>query len=225
MNLLVIIDNAKTWKEHGGLVKMWINRTISCELTGTVLKPKSFARDLWLALENLFCENKENRALQLENELRAITIGDDLSVKEYCRKLKTLADIMANVDSPVSDLILVMHCLNGLNEKFDGIHNIIRHRSSPFPQFQRLMLQSEEDGLKKQRHQLVHSLASASSPNIIYVKDQASQHQNYNNRGSNKNHGCVGDRGNCGRGRNNNNSGQQLSGYSGTPNFVLPVEL
>ena len=217
------------WKEHDGLVKMWIYGTISGELTETILKPKSSARDLWLALENLFRDNKENRALQLENELRTLTIGD-LSVKEYCRKLKTLADLLANVDSPVSDRVLVMHCLNGLNEKFDGIHNVIRHRS-PFPSFStcRSMLQSEEDRLKKPQHSLA-APATASAPNVLYVEDSPSQQQNSTNKsnykGNNNNNNNKGNRGggrgNRGRGRNNNNFGQQLPNPSVTPNIGYP---
>lgn len=42
-------DTAKSWKEHDGLVKMWIYGTISGDLTETILKPKSYARELWLA--------------------------------------------------------------------------------------------------------------------------------------------------------------------------------
>lgn len=212
-------DTAKSWKEHDGLVKMWIYGTISGDLTETILKPKSSARELWLALENQFRDNKENRALQLENELRTITIGD-LSVKEYCRKLKTLSDLLANVNSPVSDLVLVMHCLNGLNEKFDGIHNVIRHRS-PFPSFStcRSMLQSEEDRLKKPLRSLA-APASASAPNVLYVEDQSPPSNNSNNRGhnnNNKNRGRGNGRGNRGRGRSNSAPHPPI-----TPNFGYP---
>ena len=74
-------ETEKTWKEHDGFVKMWIYGTITNSLVETILTPKSTACDLWIALENMFCDNKENRAIQLENELRTITIGD-LSVQE-----------------------------------------------------------------------------------------------------------------------------------------------
>lgn len=53
----------KTWKERDGLVKMWIYGTITDSLVETILTPKSTARDLWNTLENLFRDNKENRAL------------------------------------------------------------------------------------------------------------------------------------------------------------------
>ncbi|KAG7599937.1 Ribonuclease H-like superfamily [Arabidopsis suecica] len=208
----------KVWKERDGLVKMWIYGTITDSLTETILKPKSSARELWLALEGLFRDNKENRALQLENDLRTITIGD-LTVQEYCRKLKSLSDLLANVDSPITDRQLVMHCLNGLNEKFDGIHNVIRHRT-PFPSFNttRSMLQSEEDRLKKQTRPPSSSpAANTSSPTVLY----SDQNYGNNNRG-NKSRGRGGGRGNRGRGRNNNNSGPMTYGNSGPTNFGYP---
>ncbi|CAL9219800.1 unnamed protein product [Arabidopsis halleri] len=81
---------AKEWKERDGLVKMWIYGTISESILDTVLKKNATARDLWLSIERLFRDNKEARALQLENDLRTMVIGD-LSVHDYCAKLKTTA--------------------------------------------------------------------------------------------------------------------------------------
>ncbi|XP_010474871.2 PREDICTED: uncharacterized protein LOC104754388 [Camelina sativa] len=226
-------DSDKAWKERDGLVKMWIYGTIADSLTETILKPKSTARDLWLSLEGNFRDNKENRALQLENELRTITIGD-LSVQEYCRKIKSLSDLLTNVDSPVSDRQLVMHCLNGLNEKFDGIHNVIRHRT-PFPSFStaRSMLQSEEDRLKQQlRHTTPSPVATTSSPTVLYSADNASppthnNHNNNTNRGSYKSRGRGGGgRGNRGRGRHNSygshNNGPPPFGGTGPTPFGYP---
>lgn len=168
-------ETEKTWKERDGLVKMWIYGTITDSLVETILTPKSTARDLWTTLENLFRDNKENRAIQLENELRTITIGD-LSVQEYCRKLKSLSDLLANVDSPVTDRQLVMHCLNGLNDKFDGIHNVIRHRS-PFPSFHttRSMLLAEEERVTKHSRPAVARAYTTSSPQVLYADGNSSR--------------------------------------------------
>lgn len=128
---------------------MWIYGTISSSLLDTVLKTRCSARDLWVTIENLFRDNKEARAIQLENELRSLTIGN-MSVHEYCQKLKTATDLLANIDSTVTYRAVVMHMLNGLSEKFDNIHNVIKHRS-PFPSFSvaRSMLIMEEDRINK----------------------------------------------------------------------------
>ncbi|CAL9244028.1 unnamed protein product, partial [Arabidopsis halleri] len=189
-----------TWKEHDDLVKMWTYGTISQSILETVLKPKCSARDLWRAIENLFRDNKEARALQLENEIRTTVIGD-LSIHEYCKKLKTLSDLLANVDSPISERVLVMHTLNGLSDKFDSIINVIKHKD-PFPSFlaTRSMLQSEEDRLSKQVKPVAAEPVTPSSPALLYTAtdSQRPPQQYHNNNGNNNNGGF---RGRAGRGR------------------------
>ena len=210
-------ETEKTWKEQDGLVKMWIYGTITDSLVETILTPKSTAHDLWMALKNLFRDNKENRALQLENELRMITIGDT-TVQEYCRKLKSLSDLLANVESPVTDRQLVMHCLNSLNDKFEGIHNVIRHRS-PFTSFHttRSMLLAEEERLSRQSKPSITHNDSSLAPNALFAADDSSSNSstrhNNNNRGRNNNH-RGGGRGKRGKGRYNNNSSPQNLTYS-----------
>lgn len=221
-------ETEKVWKERDGLVKTWIYGTITDSLVETILTPKSTARDLWLSIENLFRENKENRDFQLENELCTITIGD-LSVQEYCRKLKSLSDLLANVELPVTDRQLVMHCLNGLNDMFEEIHNVIRHWS-PFPTFHttRSMLLAEEERLTPQVKPAATHNDGASAPNVLFaadntLSDSTNRNHNNNSRGNNNqnrgrnnnNNNRGGGRGNRGRGRHNNN-------YSASPNFAYP---
>ncbi|XP_010490216.1 PREDICTED: uncharacterized protein LOC104767956 [Camelina sativa] len=167
-----------TWKERNGLVKMWIYGTISKLILDTVLKAKCSARDLWLTIEALFCDNKEARALQFKNELRTITIGDR-SVHEYCKKLKNLSDLFPNIDSPVTDRGLVLHLLNGLTDKFDSIINVIKHREH-FPTFlvARSMLIREEERLSKQHRVTPTTSHHSSSPDVLFTSsDHHPRHQ------------------------------------------------
>ncbi|XP_023644425.1 uncharacterized protein LOC111832352 [Capsella rubella] len=115
---------------------MWIYDTISESIL-----------ELWLAIKNLFRDNKEARALQLDNELCTLSVGD-ICIHDYCKKLKSHSDLFANVDSP--ERTLVMHILNGFNDKFDSIINVIMHKTH-FPLFSvaRSILIMEEDRLKK----------------------------------------------------------------------------
>lgn len=187
---------------------MWIYGTISDSILETVLTTKCTARDLWLKIENLFRDNKEAWALQIENELRTIVIGD-LSIHDYCNKLKTLSDLLANLDSPVPDKSLVMHLLNGLSEKFDNIINVIKHKV-PFPSFleTRSMLSMEEDRLSKHVKPNVTHNDNASAPNVLYTTS-APQQQNSNN--SNTNNGPS----NNNNSYNNNNNGGSHRGNRG----------
>jgi hypothetical protein len=61
-------------------------------------------------------------------------IQGDLSVNEYCRKFKAMADGLADLGAPVEDRILVLNILWGLNQCFEHVGSIIR-LYSPFLNF------------------------------------------------------------------------------------------
>ena len=75
------------------IVKLWIYGTISQSLLQMVLKKDSSARQVWVSLEQLFHDNKDAKAFQLDNELRNISIGD-LPVTNYCTRIKTMASLL-----------------------------------------------------------------------------------------------------------------------------------
>lgn len=187
---------------------MWIYGTVSEQILDTILQAKSTSRDLWLSLEAFFRDNKEARALQIDNELRTLQIGD-ISIQDYCHKLKYLSDLLSNVNSPISDLALVMHMLNGLSDKFDNIINVITHHT-PFPSFTkaRSMLLIEEGRLAKSVKPSSQHTDNPSSPDVLYTNSDQQQQYHYNNQGArgygrnNRGRGRGG-RNNCGRGRNN----------------------
>jgi len=206
----------KRWKERDGLVKMWIYGTITDSLLDTIIKVGCTARDLWLSLENLFRDNKEARALQFENELRTTTI-DDLSVHEYCQKLKSLSDLLTNVDSPISDRVLVMHLLNGLTEKYDYILNVIKHKS-PFPSFTeaRSMLLMEESRLSNKSKSSLSHTNHPSLSNVLFTvpRQQERYPQEYHNNNSNMGRGRSKKKnrgGGSSDGRYNNNNNWRLN--------------
>ncbi|XP_010445253.1 PREDICTED: uncharacterized protein LOC104727890 [Camelina sativa] len=123
--------------------ELFLTHCLTFDVSGHVDAPQLFrssfktggsARDIWVRIENQFCNNKKARAIPLDNDLRTLQIGDQ-SIQVYCQKLKSLSDLLANVDAPVSDRTLVMYILNGLNGKFDYIINVIKHKD-PFPSFE-----------------------------------------------------------------------------------------
>jgi glutaredoxin 2 len=88
------------------------------------MKPGSSARQIWAAIDNLFRGNKKSRAIALEAEFRNTPQGN-MMVHDYCAKLKSLADALADVDQAVSDETLVLTVLRGLNEKFSHLRSFI----------------------------------------------------------------------------------------------------
>ncbi|PWA57429.1 hypothetical protein CTI12_AA408350 [Artemisia annua] len=73
-----------------------------------------------------------------------------MSINDYCTKIKSLADRLNNLGSPVSENNLVIYAVNGLDSQFATIVKIIRHRE-PLPTFEtaRNMLLLEESTLNE----------------------------------------------------------------------------
>ncbi|XP_010444912.1 PREDICTED: uncharacterized protein LOC104727509 [Camelina sativa] len=215
---------------------MWIYGTVSEQLLDTILKVKSKACDIWITLEDLFRDNKEARSLQYDNELRNLEIGD-MSITDYNHKLKSLSDLLANLDSPVSDRSLVMHMLNGLSDKFDNIINVIQHQT-PFPSFTkaRSMLLMEDKRLDKQAKPVAQHTTNASSPTVLFTNPD--QHQQPNNSQHYNGHNNNSHTSGRGRGRNNWNTNQYgypppwgynqppwsyPQSYGGPPSYAPPM--
>lgn len=59
--------NQKEWNKTDSIVKSWLYNTISQSLLQMILKKKFTAHGIWRDLEELFCTNKETKAMQLEN--------------------------------------------------------------------------------------------------------------------------------------------------------------
>ncbi|KAJ9553554.1 hypothetical protein OSB04_017599 [Centaurea solstitialis] len=109
------------------------------------------------------------KALELDNELRNIVIGDS-TIMEYCSRIKGISDLLTNIGSPVSERNLVTYAINGLSPKYDVIATTIRHRS-PFPSFleMRSILTLEEQRMLQNQNRLVQVSHSDTSslPTIL----------------------------------------------------------
>jgi hypothetical protein len=115
------------------VVLNWINNSISSDLHQVVRERGCMTRHLWLAIENQFLGNREQRTLHLDATFRTFVQGD-LSVNEYRRKFKAMTDGLADHGAPVEDQILILNILQGLNQRFEHVGSIIR-RYSPFLNF------------------------------------------------------------------------------------------
>lgn len=206
--LLPTDATAAAWTKHDGIVKLWLYGTLSKNLFKSTFKTGGTSQDIWTRIENYFRNNKEARAIRLDHSLRNTQIGD-LTINAYCQELKSIADRLANVSTPVPDRTLVTYFLNGLNEKYDNIINVVMHRQ-PFPTFEeaRSMLLLEEERLNRgKKPSAVVTTNDTSSSDKVLLASSSSQDQKtsstnnqpqqrfYNNRGRGRH--------NRGRGRSN----------------------
>lgn len=58
-----------------------------------------------------------------------ITIND-YSLIKYCTQIKTMVDLLDNIDSTIPDKNLITYTINGLSSKFDYIVSLICLRLS-----------------------------------------------------------------------------------------------
>lgn len=59
------------WEKLDVPLKLWLHGTLFQSLLNTVLKPDDSAWDVWNTLQNLFHDNKDARAMYLDQELRS----------------------------------------------------------------------------------------------------------------------------------------------------------
>jgi len=121
------------WTRMDCVVKSWIASTISPDLAEMVIDRAASARIVWCALEDQFLGNRETRALHLDVQFRNLVQGD-LSISDFCRRLKSMAQQLADFGEPVTDRTLTLNLIRGLNERFRYVGRHI-HRGSPFPKF------------------------------------------------------------------------------------------
>jgi hypothetical protein len=105
-------SNDPGWIRMDSVVLNWISNSISTDPHQVVRERGCTTRHLWLAIENQFLDNCEQRTLHLDAAFRTFVQGD-LSINEYCRKFKTMADDLADLGAPIEDRILVLNIIRG----------------------------------------------------------------------------------------------------------------
>jgi hypothetical protein len=114
-------------------VVTWILGTLSPELHKIVQESIETVRQAWLAIEAQFLGNSESRVLQLNARFNAFKQGD-LSVSDYCHRMKGMADDLRALGETVTDRRLVINLLQGLNKRFEHMKIFIKWSQS-FPSF------------------------------------------------------------------------------------------
>jgi hypothetical protein len=130
-----ITDLFGYWARLDSIVVTWILCTLppSLELHEIVWEPMETARQAWLTIEAQFLDNSESRVLQLDARFRTYKQGD-LSISDYCRPMKGMANDLHDLGETITDCHLVLNLLQGLNKMFDHMKIFIK-RWQPFSSF------------------------------------------------------------------------------------------
>nr|GEW72842.1 ribonuclease H-like domain-containing protein [Tanacetum cinerariifolium] len=120
------------------------------------------------------------RALNLDNELHSIKIRK-MTVKEYCTKIKSMADRLKNLGCVVSDKNLVIYTVSGLDFRCATLFEIICHRET-LPTFEttRTMLLLKESLFTDNSGATTTFESSSSSPTVLMTSTSSSTKGNTN---------------------------------------------
>ncbi|XP_062213823.1 uncharacterized protein LOC133914845 [Phragmites australis] len=118
------------WQQIDSCIVSWLYSTISKEIWNDVNKPRSSAYTAWTAITGQFLDNSLQRAVYAQQEFHSLFQGD-MSVSEYCGRLKHLADTLYDCGAAVSDPALVINTLRGLNNKFSQAITVLSTMTPP----------------------------------------------------------------------------------------------
>ncbi|XP_044452250.1 uncharacterized protein [Triticum aestivum] len=112
---------------------LWLYFTLADSILKLVMGGAVNAFTAWRRIRDYFLANEGAQYLHLTRQFRNLKQGD-LSVSDYARRLKALADGLADTGHAVEDHDLTMQLLHGLDARFDTIRTILGD-TVPLPPF------------------------------------------------------------------------------------------
>ncbi|CAJ2653203.1 unnamed protein product [Trifolium pratense] len=193
------VTDPNLWSRLDAVVLQWIYGTISDDLLNTIIERDSTAELAWNKLFDIFYDNKNSRALYLEQEFSRVHMEQFPDASSYCQHLKSLSDQLANVGADVSNDRLVLQLISGLTDAYAAVGSQIRHGNSlPLFHKARSMIILEETAIAQRAKN------SAANTTFIASHDDAPSAGNNNNRNSRSNNN-----------HNNNTRGGRNEGRGG----------
>ena len=108
----------------------WLYNTVSRDVLQIIRAPGATAHSIWAAILDLFRDHQLHRAVYLEAEYRSLYQGN-LSITDYCAKLKQLADALRDLGQPIPESSQVLNMLRGLNGKYRHTISAITSKQPP----------------------------------------------------------------------------------------------
>jgi len=108
-----------SWVAMDCAVRGWIYGSVANDVLDLAMAPEQTARDLWVAIADMFQANKVLRAVFLAEQFQSMTQGD-LSIDQFCQCMKQTADSLRDVGHTILDSQLVLNLLRGLNPRYSS---------------------------------------------------------------------------------------------------------
>lgn len=75
------------------------------------LKKNCYVYDVSQKIDKVFCDNKVNKVIQIDNGPLNIYMGN-FSINKWCNHIKNLVDLLVNTDAKLPGANLVAYTLN-----------------------------------------------------------------------------------------------------------------
>ena len=204
----MFITDPTLWKRLDAIVLQWIYGTIFTDLLHTTIERNSTAKLAWDPLFDIFFDNKNSRALYLEQEFSLVTMEQFPDASSYCQHIKSLSDQLSNVGAPVSNERMVLQLVFGLSDAYATVGSQLRHSNTlpPFYKAHSMVVLEETTLAKRTQHVTDNSTFMASQDNNNHVTPTAPHMRA--NRPNNNNNNNSGGRDSHGGSSNNNRGGR-----------------
>jgi hypothetical protein len=152
------------WLIIDATIIRWFFLTISTNIFHTVVRDGDTARTVCTKITGLFTDNKLQRIVFLQQDFFGLC-QNDLSIDDFCMRLKTLSDELRDLEFPISDALLVSTLTVGLSEDLSHAASNLTLRTTPTFEHAVMYLRLEERRLKNLRSRADHTaLAAGVSP-------------------------------------------------------------
>jgi hypothetical protein len=155
-----------SWDMMDSVVKPWIYDTIFPDLQDVTRQRGHTTCHAWLASENHFLGNHKTCTLHIDATFQSFAQGD-ISINDYCQKMKGFTSSLTDLGVDITDHVLMLNVLHGLNKNFEHLCTIFMHATS-FPSFQKVLndlcLEEIQQGI--QELSVVASTPPPSTPHI-----------------------------------------------------------
>ncbi|XP_023762590.1 uncharacterized protein LOC111911040 [Lactuca sativa] len=190
------------WLQMDSIIKSWLYGTLSISLLNMIFKKQATALEIWESLEKVFHDNKTSKIIQIDRELRNISIRNS-TITEYCNKIKSLVDRLEHMGSKVPEINLVAYMLNGLTSKYRHVVINIRHHDPPlsFWDARSILVLEEQEMIQEEKKEVSLTHMDHASSQIA-LNIETSNHTSNHRGGFRGGRGGRNYRGGRGGGRN-----------------------
>ncbi|XP_020173641.1 uncharacterized protein [Aegilops tauschii subsp. strangulata] len=154
------MDDDEEWMTIDATLIHWFYTTISKDLFRTVVSAEDDAHAVWTKLNGLFTDNALQRKVFLHDEFFGCQQHDS-SVDDYCMHLKKLVDELRDLGEKVSDELLLITLIAGLNDDFGNAASNIPLIAEPTFSKVVAYLKLEERRMRISRTRATHTALTA----------------------------------------------------------------